>query len=382
MHQYNEGAPRLKTRAALMATPGADWTVESIDLDGPRAGEVLVRFTHAGLCFSDEHLRHGSLSDLPVVGGHEGAGIVEEVGAGVTRLSAGDHVAASFIPACGRCPWCARGRSNLCDTAANGPGMADPATFRFSRDHEPLPGNCGLGTFAEYAVVSQDSLVEVDPDIPLNVVAVVSCGVLTGWGAAVHTGAISAGDTVVVVGGGGVGVNAIQGARSIGAQTVVLADPNPAKEPIARTFGADEVFSSVESAAEYVQRINPTANGADAVIVATGDTSTEIVSASFAATGKAGTLVLAGMSSDVEAINVQLPGTQLVFGEQRIQGTIYGSCSPVVEIPRILSLYRRGRIKLDELISQTYALDSINTGFEDLRRGKNLRGIIEHARAS
>src|SRR5699024_7840127 len=106
MHQYNEGAPRLKTRAALMATPGADWTVESIDLDGPRAGEVLVRFTHAGLCFSDEHLRHGSLSDLPVVGGHEGAGIVEEVGAGVTRLSAGDHVAASFIPACGRCPWC------------------------------------------------------------------------------------------------------------------------------------------------------------------------------------------------------------------------------------------------------------------------------------
>lgn len=372
----------METRAALMLAPGDDWTVESLEVGAPQSGEVLVRFTHAGLCFSDEHLRHGTLGDLPVVGGHEGAGVVEEIGPGVTRLAAGDHVAASFVPSCGRCRWCAQGRSNLCDTAANGPGMADPTTFRFSRDDEPIAGNCGLGTFAQHAVVSQDSLVRVDPDIPLEVVAVVSCGVLTGWGAAVHAADIDPGDTVVVVGGGGVGVNAIQGARAAGAGTVLLADPNPAKDRIGRSFGADEVFARIEDAAEHARSLNPSAGGADTVIVATGNTTSEIVQSSYAATGKAGSLVIAGMSADVDAINIQLPGTQLVFGEKRIQGTIFGSCSPVVEIPRILSLYRRGRIKLDELISNTYTLDGINDGFEDLRRGRNLRGIVSHDRTT
>ncbi|WP_353988104.1 alcohol dehydrogenase catalytic domain-containing protein [Ruicaihuangia caeni] len=369
----------MKTQAALMLAPGEDWTVTEIDLAPPQAGEVLVEFTHAGLCFSDEHLRHGGLGDLPAVGGHEGAGIIREVGEGVTGLAVGDHVAASFIPACGRCDWCVTGHSNLCSSAANSPGTADPATFRFSHDGEPVPANCGLGTFARYSVVSAKTVVKVNPVVPLEVVAVVSCGVLTGWGAAVHSAEVRVGDTVVVIGAGGVGINAAQGAKFAGARHVVMIDMNPAKLEFARQFGATAEFTSTDEAGAFVRSVNPVADGADVVIVATGNTTEPIVTAAYGLLGKRGRLVLAGMSQDVFDKNVQLPGTQIIFKEQTIKGTIYGSCNPRHEIPIILDLYAQGRIKLDELVSAQYALEDINEGFADLRAGKNLRGVVAHA---
>ncbi|NDK89642.1 alcohol dehydrogenase catalytic domain-containing protein [Gordonia desulfuricans] len=368
----------MKTRAAVMLAPGEDWKVAEIDLAPPRFGEVLVEFTHAGLCFSDEHLRHGGLGDLPAVGGHEGAGIIREIGEGVTGLAVGDHVAASFIPTCGRCDWCVSGHSNLCASAANSPGSADPDTFRFSLDGNTIPANCGLGTFARHSVVSAKTVIKVDPEIPLDVVAVVSCGVLTGWGAAVHAAEVRVGDTVVVVGAGGVGINAAQGARFAGAAHIVMVDVNPAKLEFAKRFGSTAEFDSPAKAAEYLWSVNPVAGGADVVIVCTGNTTQAVVTSAYEMLGTRGRLVLAGMSQDVFEPNVHLPGTQIVFREQTIRGTIYGSCNPRHEVPIILDLYRQGRINLDELVSATYRLDDINDGFADLRAGKNLRGVVAH----
>jgi len=363
----------------MMTAPGADWTVTDFELDEPRAGEVLVRFTHAGLCYSDEHVRHGTMAELPVIGGHEGSGVVEAVGEGVSKLAPGDHVAASFIPACGHCRWCAGGRSNLCDAAAAGlSGRLPDGTHRFTGPDGPIGTNCGLGTFSEFSVVSQNSLVKVDPEVPLAVVALVSCGVLTGWGAAVHASDPRPGDTVIVVGAGGVGINAIQGARFSGAGGVILVDPNESKHELALKLGASHACRSLEEGAALASELNPSAGGADATIVCTAATTAEIVRAAYDATGKGGTVVLAGMTEDVHEVNIQLPGTQLVMAEKRIQGTIFGSCSPFRDVPRILSLYRQGLIELDELVSRTYRLEEINQGFEDLRAGRNLRGVIEH----
>ncbi|AXI80982.1 Zn-dependent alcohol dehydrogenase [Peterkaempfera bronchialis] len=369
----------MKTRAAVMTAPGKDWEITELELDAPRAGEVLVRFTHAGLCYSDEHVRTGNMATLPIIGGHEGSGIVEAVGEGVSRVAPGDHVAASFKPSCGHCRWCAGGRSNLCDAATGGPeGRLPDGTFRFTGPSGRIGANCALGTFAEHSVVSQNSLVRVDPAVPLSVVALVSCGVLTGWGAAVYAAEPQPGDTVIVVGAGGVGINAVQGARFSGAGNVILVDPNEAKHPLALELGASHTCRSLAEAAALAADLNPSAAGADSTIVCTGETTAEIVRASFEATGKGGTVVLAGMSEDVHDINIQLPGTQLVFAEKRIQGTIFGSCSPTRDIPRVLSLYGQGLIRLDELVSRTYGLDEINQGFEDLRCGRNLRGVVEH----
>ncbi|MGK0742125.1 Zn-dependent alcohol dehydrogenase [Leucobacter sp. Z1108] len=368
----------MKTNAAVILGAGQEWTVTEIDLAEPQAGEVLVEFTHAGLCFSDEHLRHGGLGELPAVGGHEGAGIVRAIGPGVTGLAVGDHVAASFIPTCGQCEWCVTGHSNLCTQSANIPGGADRSKYRFSLEGDLISANCGLGTFARHSVVSERTVIKVDPSIPLSVVAVASCGVLTGWGAAVHAGEVSTGDVVLVLGAGGVGINAIQGARLAGAKEVILVDTNPAKLESAQSFGATRTFTSMDDATEYARQASGVVEGADVVIVCTGNTTEPIVTAAYSALGKRGRLVLAGMSQDVFDKNVQLPGTQLIFKEQTIKGTIYGSCNPRRDVPLLLDLYKRGLIKLDELVSKEYSLDDINQGFEDLRSGKNLRGVVAH----
>lgn len=369
----------MKTTAALMLGAGQAWTISEIDLDQPGPGEVLIEFTHAGLCYSDEHLRHGNLGALPAVGGHEGAGIIRELGEGVHGLQIGDHVAASFIPTCGECEWCVTGHSNLCEQATNDPSNVDMSQVKFSLGGKPIPANCGLGTFARYSVVSAHAVIKVDPDIPLESVAVASCGVLTGWGAAVHAAQVRAGDTVIVVGAGGVGVNAVQGARYAGAKEVILVDTNPAKLEFARPFGATAEFQSTQEAAEYAKTANPRARGADKVIVCTGNTVEPIVSAAYDCLGKRGSLVLAGMSQDVFEKNVHLPGTQIIFNEQTIKGTIFGSCNPRHDIPLVLDLYSRGLIKLDELVTRQYAIEEINVGFDDLKAGKNLRGVIKHA---
>src|SRR5947208_14194641 len=199
------GARSMKMEAAVIWAPGTDWSVEEVELDGPRANEVLVRYTASGLCHSDDHFRTGDLvARMPSVGGHEGAGVDEDVGPGVTRLAPGDHVVAAFLPSCGQCRWCATGRSNLCDLGALIAECCLPdGTFRRRARGQELGAIGGIGTFAPYATVSEHALTKIDDDLPLDLAALVGCGVTTGWGSAVNTAAVAPGDTVVVVGCGG-----------------------------------------------------------------------------------------------------------------------------------------------------------------------------------
>jgi S-(hydroxymethyl)glutathione dehydrogenase/alcohol dehydrogenase len=240
-----------------------------------------------------------------------------------------------------------------------------------------LGGFCALGTFSQYAVVGQDSCVKVDPAIALQAAALVSCGVLTGWGAAARTAGVHTGDTVVVVGLGGIGMNAVQGARLCGAACIVAVDPVAAKRDLARRLGATELAATLDEAAEIAAARNPVGRGADATIVCTGNLSTDVVTGAFAATGKGGSLVIAGMSHDPEELNVQLPGTVLAGTERRVLGSFLGSCNPVRDVPLLLGLYQRGQLVLDELISRRYRLEEITDGYADLAAGRNVRGLID-----
>jgi NDMA-dependent alcohol dehydrogenase len=370
----------MQTRAAVLTVAGGDWQVSDLELDAPRAAEVLVEFAFGGLCHTDEHTRRGNGERLPLIGGHEGAGRVLAVGPGVSRIGAGDHVVALPVPVCGHCRFCADGRASLCVTASRaGTGLLPDGTYRFRSAYGPLGGHCVLGTFAHHSVVSQDSLVVIDRDVPLEVATLISCGVLTGWGAAVHAAQVRPADTVVVFGAGGVGLNAMQGARFSGAAHVIAVDPNEARHELARRLGATDVLVDPAEAAALARRLNPVAEGADRVIVCVGDSSAATTSAAFAATGKAGRVVIASLSHDFEAVNIQLAGTHLVLTERQIIGTLMGSCNPVRDVPRLIELYRSGRIELDALVSRRYRLDDINTGFADLLAGRNARALIDHS---
>jgi S-(hydroxymethyl)glutathione dehydrogenase/alcohol dehydrogenase len=368
----------------VLTKPGGEWEICDITVEPPRAGEVLVKVAYAGLCYSDEHLRFGMAAELPIVGGHEGAGVVEAVGQGVTNVQPGDHVALTFVAICGRCHWCASGRWSLCESGGrSGVGRMADGTFRFRGGPPSFPsdgfgGFCGIGTFSQYAVVSQNSCVKVDPDVPLRVVALVSCGVLTGWGSVVYTAGTSIGDTVVVVGAGGIGLNAVQGARHAGAATIIAVDPVQAKRDLAIRLGATHTAATAKEGAKLAAEANPAAKGADTVIVAVGNLDSDAVTGAYRATGKGGTLVIAGLSHDPLDVNVQVPGTVLAVTQRRIVGSFFGSTNPVRDIPLLLGLYQRGELLLDELVSKHYALTEINTGYADLAAGRNARGVIEH----
>ena len=373
----------IASRAAVLTELGGDWQIHDLSVDRPRAGEVLVEMAYAGLCYSDEHVRFGKVAALPVVGGHEGSGVVVETGPGVTGLSEGDHVALTFVAVCGKCHWCASGRANLCQSSGSGGRMAD-GSFRFHGAGPDIPaegigGFCGLGTFSQHAVVSQNSCVKVDPAIPLTAVALVSCGVLTGWGAAVYTARTRVGDTVVVIGAGGIGLNAVQGARQAGAAVIIAVDPVLAKRDLALTLGATHAVATVPESAAVAAARNPVPRGADTVIVAVGNLTSATVTDAFRAAGRGGTIVIAGLSHDPMELNVQIPGTVLAATERRVVGCFFGSTNPVRDVPLLLGEYQRGRLQLDQLISRRYQLDEVSAGYADLASGRNVRGLIEFA---
>ncbi|MGI9004809.1 MAG: zinc-binding dehydrogenase [Streptosporangiaceae bacterium] len=373
----------IESKAAVLAATGEDWQIRTVRMDPPGEGEVLVRLAYAGLCYSDEHLRFDQAARLPIVGGHEGSGVVEATGSGVTGLAAGDHVALTFVAVCGRCHWCVSGRANLCESGgrANAGAMAD-GTFRRHGDGgefspQDLGAFCGLGTFSQYAVVSQNSCVLVDPEVPLPAVALVSCGVMTGWGAAVRTARTAIGDTVVVVGAGGIGLNAVQGASHAGAAAVIAVDPVPAKRELARRLGATGAAETIREAGKLAAAANPVARGADTVIVAVGNLTQEVIAQAFRATGRGGKLVIAGLSHDPLELNVQLPGTVLAATERSVLGSFVGSCHPARDVPLLLRLYQQSRLQLDQLVSRTYRLEEVSAGYADLAAGRNIRGVIE-----
>lgn len=379
----------MKTRAAVLFGVGQDWRVEEIDVDPPKVGEVLVEWKVGGLCHSDEHFVTGDFvlpeearellgmpSPFPLVGGHEGAGIIVEVGPGVTSVQPGDHVSASFIPSCGRCRYCSTGRQNLCDLGAGTmmKGMITDGTSRHSLGGEELNLMAKVGTFSNHATVAESSVIKVDADLPLNAVALVSCGVATGWGSAVKRADTQPGDTVVVVGIGGIGINAVQGAKLAGAKHVIAVDPIELKREKAMELGATHTASSM---AEAIPMVNDLTWGqmADRVIMTPGVLYGNLMEEALTLTGKGGTCVVTGiapMTQTEASVNL----FQMAMWQKEIKGTIFGSLNPRADIPMLLGLYREGQLKLDELVTNTYSLDQINDGYQDMRDGKNIRGVI------
>ena len=380
----------MKTRAAVLYGIGQQWSVEEIEIDPPGPGEVLVKTAFAGLCHSDEHLVTGDMvppqelldtipggTIFPIVGGHEGSGVVMEVGAGVTKVAPGDHISCSFVPACGICPPCAAGKQNLCDLGARtfGGGMITDGRFaHHTADGSNLGVLAKLGTFSEHMLLSEASVIKVEPDLPLDAVCLVSCGVATGYGSAVNRAEVSPGDTVVVVGCGGIGSNAIQGAAAAGAANVIAVDPVEFKHEKAMQFGATHAVSSMAEAAPLVNQLT-WGRMADATILTPGVLTGDLVQPAMELTGKGGTVVATAVAP-MNQEDVKLDLARMTLSQKELRGTIFGSASPNARIPELLMLYRNGKLKLDELITQRYSLDEINQGYQDMNDGKNIRGVI------
>jgi S-(hydroxymethyl)glutathione dehydrogenase/alcohol dehydrogenase len=379
----------MKTRAAVLWGLHQEWQIEEIDLDGPRAGEVLVKWEAAGLCHSDEHLVTGDMvppaelleqfglpASFPIIGGHEGAGTVLEVGASVTSLRPGDHIAASFIPACGRCRFCVTGHTNLCDLGAQvfGPGQIGDGTDRHHLDGRGLPIVAKLGTFAEHGVINEASAIKVAPDLPMTAVALVSCGVATGYGSAIYRAEVQPGETVVVVGVGGIGINAVQGARIAGARNIVAVDPVEMKQKAALDLGATHTAASM---AEATQVVSDLTRGvmADSVILTPSVMYGDLLAPALSLTAKGGTCVVTAVAP-IDQRDVTLDLFELAMWQKEIRGVIFGGGNPRYDIPVLLDLYRAGHLKLDELVTRTYPLEGINQGYEDMRAGNNIRGVL------
>ncbi|MCX6463723.1 MAG: NDMA-dependent alcohol dehydrogenase [Pseudonocardiales bacterium] len=368
----------MKTKAAVLWGLGQKWEVEEIDLEPPGPGEVLVKLTASGLCHSDEHLVTGDLPfPLPVVGGHEGAGTIVELGAGVEDLEVDDPVVLTFLPSCGRCSYCARGMTNLCDLGAAvmmGPQL--DGGYRFHARGEDIGQMCLLGTFSEYTVVPVASVVKVDQGTSLDKAALIGCGVTTGYGSAVRSAEVRAGDTVVVLGAGGIGMNAIQGARIAGARYIVAVDPVEYKRRRAVEFGATHVAESADAAWEVVSGLTR-GQLADACIVTTGVAEGAETGSALALVGKRGRVVITAIGHPEES-TITASLLEMTLYEKTIKGALYGSSNAQHDIPRLLELYNTGQLKLDELITREYRLEEINQGYDDMRAGLNIRGLIRY----
>ena len=371
----------MKTKAAVLPGVGEDWKIEEVELGDPVAGEVQVRLVATGLCHSDHHVRTGDESGgevdpFPIVGGHEGAGVVTKVGAGVTRLAPGDHVVTAFIPACGVCDPCSRGLQNLCDLGMylfEGVAIADQ-THRVTQNGVGVTQQCLLGTFSPYITVHEASVVKIEDDIPLHLAALLGCGVATGWGSAVEIGDTRADDTVVVVGVGGVGMNAVQGARAAGARFVIAIDPVPFKLEMAKKFGATHTFDSVEAALPEIEAIT-WGKMANTVILTQGRMEGEYLQPALTMTAKGGQVVVTGLGS-ATAEDVKLSLYELTLLQKRVQGAIFGGAGPRSMVPKLLNEYRAGRLNLEDLVTRTYRLEAINQAYDDMLEGRNIRGLV------
>ncbi|MGU3584361.1 NDMA-dependent alcohol dehydrogenase [Rhodococcus sp. C26F] len=368
----------MKTKAAVVKGINQPWEIEEIDLGDPVAGEVQIRLAASGLCHSDEHLRSGAtpLPSFPVLGGHEGAGVVTKVGPGVRGLEEGDHVVLAFIPACGRCRACAKGMQNICDEGAGlltGQAISDK-TYRATLNGDPVLQMCLLGTFAPYVTVNEASVIKIEKDIPLEKAALLGCGVATGWGSATEIGGTKLGDTVVVIGVGGVGINSVQGAAHAGARFVVAIDPVEFKRQKAKEFGATHVFASIEEAAPVIGDIT-WGQMANVTVITVGEITGDIIGPALGLTAKGGQVVVVGMGHATDT-QVTMSLFELTLLQKRLQGAIFGGTGPRSQIPKLLELYRNGQLDLDNLVTKTYKLEDINEGYADMHAGKNLRGLV------
>ena len=368
----------MKTKAAILWGLHQKWEVEEVDLDGPKHGEVMVKMTASGLCHSDHHLVTGGFPvPPPLVGGHEGAGVVVEVGEGVTDLAEGDNVVFSFLPACGRCKDCARGMSNLCVLGAHlSSSTLLDGTHRFHARGQDVGQFLLLGTFSEYSVVPTASVIKLDPGSPLDKAALLGCGVTTGFGSVVRTAETKAGDTVVVMGVGGVGINAVQGARIAGARNIVALDPVAYKRDRAPEFGATHAAASVEEARALVHELTR-GEMANACVITADVAEGSYIAEALSLVGKRGRVVVTSIGRP-EDMSVAMWLFELTLFEKQVHGSLFGSSNPRSDIVALLELYETGQLKLDELITREYALEDVNQGYDDMLSGVNLRGLIRY----
>ena len=369
----------MKTRAAVLRAVGEWWSVEDVELGEPKDHEVTVQLRASGLCHSDDHLRTGDTRiDLPVIGGHEGAGIIVDVGRGTESVVIGDHVVLSFIPSCGRCEMCSTGHQNLCDLGAHalqGPAISD-GTYRVTAGGQGVGRFCQLGTFSPFVTVHEASVVKIDPGIPLDVAALVGCGVPTGFGSAIYAAQVRAGDVIVVIGIGGVGINAVQGAKVAGAEIIVAVDPVELKRSTAQLCGATHVSASMGAAFELVEELT-LGKMADAAILTVGIATGDMIQGLLSLVAKNGRAVVTAVAPWTTH-EVSLDLQNFVNYQKQLVGVMFGWANPRFDIPRILRLYEEGKIMLDELVTKRYRLAEITEGYVDLLEGRNIRGLIDY----
>ncbi len=371
----------MKTKGAVIMKSPGEWEVVELDLDGPQRSELLVRMVASGLCHSDDHLATGDMQAhmYPMAGGHEGAGVVEEVGPDTDGWEVGDRIVTAFLPSCGRCRWCASGWQNLCDSGMHTlTGQRPDGSWRLRLDGQPIAQMSGISTFSQFSTISTLSAIRCPDDVPLETACLCGCGVGTGWGSAVNSAEVRPGDVVIVMGVGGIGVSAVQGAAHCGASVVVAVDPVELKRTTALSLGATHVAATMAEATDIVAPLT-NGQGADSCIIAVGVTDGGHVAQGVDVIRKGGTCVVTGVGRTAD-VGIPVSPTLLTLFQKRIQGSLFGAMSPSKDIALLLELYRQGRLRLDELVTQTYSLDQINDGYADMHAGLNVRGVLVHDR--
>jgi S-(hydroxymethyl)glutathione dehydrogenase / alcohol dehydrogenase len=364
----------MSMKAAVLYGAHQPLVVEELSLLPPRHGEVRVRFAASGVCHSDLHYIKGDRTcPMPVVMGHEGAGVVEEVGAGVSYVQPGDHVILSLVPACGRCEDCVAGRPNLCAVRYTLNGNLPDGTTRLRKGQDEIKHFACVSSFAEYGVVPEGSLVRIDKDMPLEQAALIGCCVTTGVGAALWTAKVQPGTSVVVIGCGGVGLNIVQGAALAGAERIIAVDTVPSKLEYAEAFGATHQVNA--SAVDPVQAVRDLTKcrGADYAFEAIGLTETSIQA--LQSTRRGGKAIIVGVIRQGAQLTID---PDFLHQDRQLLGCTYGSANMRAGMPQLIDLYRAKKLKLDELVSRTYKLEDINEAFEALDHGEVARSIIAY----
>ena len=364
----------MQMQAAILTEAHTPFKIETVELDPPKAGEVLVKMAAAGICHSDWHLVAGKAPFAsPMILGHEGAGIVQAIGNGVTRVKPGDHVTLSWKACCGECFYCQNDQPAICDTHQTEieAGVQTDGTSRIRWRGEPVYMLGGLGTFAEYAVVREVSAVPIRKDVPLEVASLVGCAVSTGVGAAMYTAEVRPGQSVAVFGAGGVGLNIIQGAALCGADPVISVDTNSSKMEIAREFGATHSLMSDETVVAEIQKLT-SGRGADHSFESVGIPALQ--ETAIEAVRPGGIVTLVGITP--LGAGTTISGGIVTMTERKIRGSFYGSINPSRDFHMLLDLYQAGKLKLEELVTQRYRLDEINEAFAHMLTGDVARGVI------
>lgn len=375
----NTAVETIRTRSAILREQPGAFEIVELDLELPRQGELLIKMAASGLCHSDDSMANGHMGVemFPMCAGHEGAGVVEQVGPHTPGWEVGDHVVLSCLPQCGRCKQCSTGHGALCDMNASltlGCRFDDTESWRMSLDGSPVGQWCGVSTFSEYTTVGVTSAVKIDPTISLEAACLVGCGVNTGWGSGFNLAEPQPGDTAIVMGFGGVGAFAMQGLLHGGATNVIVVDPVEFKRESAMTLGATHVASTMHEATDLARSLT-NGQGADSCVITVGVLKPEHVAEGLAAVAKRGTVVVTALG-DSKDVGLPISAYELSLSQKRLQGSMFGGVAPMWDITKMLTMYQAGQLKLDEIITRRYKLDELQQGYADMNAGLNIRGVI------